>query len=178
MKLEYPEIRMLIGGEWVKGTSGRRRPVVNPADESVLTHIDDANPADLDRAIAAAMKGFALWRKTAPIKRTEILMTAARLLRERKDDIARLASQEEGQPWEEGKSYVLRAAEIIEWDAERGAPCLWPHRARGTRSADAGDARADRTGRCVHAVECTGVYTLSQDRQRACRWLLLDHEGR
>ena len=118
--MDYPEIRHFIDGEWTRGTGTRSRPVINPADDSVLAQLPEASPADLDRVLAAAQKAFEQWRNVAPLKRAEIILKGAQNLRERADAITRLASMEEGQPFEEGKTYVARAAEVLDWDANEG----------------------------------------------------------
>lgn len=120
MTNNYPELQLYIDGEWTKGTGSRTRPVVNPADGSVLGELPEASADDLDRVLAAAQRGFELWRNVAPIKRAEIINRGAALLRERTDEITRIACLEEGQPFEEGKSYVQRGAEVLEWDAAEG----------------------------------------------------------
>ena len=116
----YPEVRNYIDGQWIKGSSPRSRKIINPSDDSVLGEFYEASEADLDRALAAAQLGFGHWRSVAPIRRAEILSRAAGLLRDRAEDIARLASLEEGQPFEEGKNYIQRAAEVVEWEAAEG----------------------------------------------------------
>ena len=120
MNQDYPAIKQFIGGEWVTGSGANTRPIINPATNEAIGELREASVADLDRALAAAQKGFAIWRAMAPIKRAEILQRAANLLRERNDEITRLACLEEGQPFEEGKSYGLRGAEVVEWDAAEG----------------------------------------------------------
>ncbi len=64
--MNYPDIELYIDGRW-KRASGV--PVINPADESVLGTVPTATRADLDDALAAAERGFKLWRKTSPAKR-------------------------------------------------------------------------------------------------------------
>jgi len=120
MNQDYPEPRQYIDGEWIRGSGKGIRQIVNPANNTVIGELREAAVEDLDRALEAAQKGFELWRATAPIQRAGILQRAAQLLRERNDEITRLACLEEGQPFEEGKSYVLRGAEVIEWDAAEG----------------------------------------------------------
>ncbi|MGF6303785.1 MULTISPECIES: NAD-dependent succinate-semialdehyde dehydrogenase [Paraburkholderia] len=120
MTLAYPAPRLYIDGEWTLASDGRTRPVINPADDSVLGALPIASDADIDRALASAQNGFEAWRGVPPIKRAEIINRAAQLLRERCDEITCIACLEEGQPFEEGKSYVMRAAEILEWDAAEG----------------------------------------------------------
>lgn len=116
----YPEVKQCIAGEWVPGSSAQKRRVINPSDEKLLGEFAEVSEADLDRVLEAAQTGFSVWRAVSPIARAEILMNGARLLRERAEDIARLASLEEGQPYAEGKAYIQRAAEIIEWEAAEG----------------------------------------------------------
>jgi len=120
MNSDYPTPRLFIDGEWTTGSGSGRRRVLNPATNTIIAEYAEASVEDLDRAIRAAAKGFAVWRETAPIIRAEILHRAAQLLRERNDEIARLASLELGQPYAEAKSYGLRGAEVIEWDAAEG----------------------------------------------------------
>lgn len=120
MNVQYPEVRQFIDGQWMHGTGGKARRIICPSDDSSLGELVEASPADLDRALAAAQRGLAAWRAVAPIRRAEIILAGARLLRERCDEITRLACLEEGQAFEEGKSYLLRAAEVLEWDAAEG----------------------------------------------------------
>ncbi|MDE2052918.1 MAG: aldehyde dehydrogenase family protein, partial [Gammaproteobacteria bacterium] len=120
MPVAYPEIAMLIDGAWTPGSTGRSEPVINPATEEVLGAVPHAGPQDLDRALAAAGRGFEVWRDTSVEARTAILLTAARLVRERAADIASIMTREQGKALGEAKGEVLRAAGIIQWDAEEG----------------------------------------------------------
>jgi len=114
---EYPQIELYIDGQW-KRASGQ--PVLNPADESVLGTVPTATTADLDDALAAAEKGFALWRKTAPAKRAQIILKAAALIRQRVDAMAEAMTLEQGKPIEQARLEILRGCDIIEWDATEG----------------------------------------------------------
>lgn len=51
------EERLLVDGELVDSTGGRRFETVNPATEEVLGHVADASGPDMDRAIGAAQHG-------------------------------------------------------------------------------------------------------------------------
>ena len=120
MNTSYPDIQQLIAGKWVGGSGTSTHKVINPADEKILAEFRDVGTDQLDQALQSAQRGLATWRAVAPIKRAEILHKAAQLLRQRQDEITRLACLEEGQPFEEGKSYVQRGADVIEWDAAEG----------------------------------------------------------
>jgi succinate-semialdehyde dehydrogenase / glutarate-semialdehyde dehydrogenase len=113
----YPDIELYIDGRW-KRASGQ--PVINPADESVLGTAPTATTADLDDALAAAERGFAIWRKTSPAKRAQIILKAASLIRERVDGMAIAMTLEQGKPIDQARLEILRGCDIIEWDATEG----------------------------------------------------------
>lgn len=114
----YPKLRFLIGGEWRDGGPGR--PVLNPADESVLGEVPHASRADLEDAVAAAAEGFRVWRSMAPARRAEIVIEAARIFRSRGEAAAVAMTLEQGKPIAQSRAEIARACEIIEWDANEG----------------------------------------------------------
>jgi succinate-semialdehyde dehydrogenase / glutarate-semialdehyde dehydrogenase len=116
--IAYPATQLLIDGTWCDAADGRTLPVVNPATGGEIGRLAHAGIADLDRALAAAEKGFALWRKTPAIERSKLMREAARLMRERADNTAALMTLEQGKPLAEARGEVLSAADIIEWFAE------------------------------------------------------------
>ncbi len=136
MAASYPELKLFIGGEWLSGGGRRTQPVINPATEEVLGELPHASKEDLDRALAIAEKGFALWRAVAPPERGKILRKAADLMRERTEDIARMATLEEGKTLAETRWEVALSAEIFDWYAEEGRRAygrVLPQRAPGQR---------------------------------------------
>ena len=118
--MTYPHVQLLINNEWRAARSNATIPVHNPADGSVIGSVARAGITDLDDALAAAAKGFASWRNTPAIERGKIMRTAAGLLRERSDAIARLMTMEQGKPLAESKTEIGMAADIIEWFADEG----------------------------------------------------------
>jgi len=113
----YPELQLFIRGEW-KSMEGQ--PVINPADESVIGTVPHAGRAELDAALAAATEAFRVWRNTSAAKRAEIILRAARLIRERVEDMAVAMTLEQGKVVAEARLEVLRGCDIIEWDATEG----------------------------------------------------------
>ena len=93
---DYPQLRLHIDGEWLAASHRRTHTVVNPATGATLGELPLADSADLDRALDAANRGFRLWRQAEPNQRATVLHGAARLLRERADRVARIATLEEG----------------------------------------------------------------------------------
>ncbi len=118
MKTEYVSPAMLIDGEWVEGKAGD--PVIDPATEAVLGYVPRASRADLDRALAAAARSFPVWKGLAPARRAELMTEAARLLRQRAPEIAKIVTLEHGKPLAESRTEILRAADLVEWDANEG----------------------------------------------------------
>ncbi len=116
----YPNVRLLIANEWSDATGGKTIPVVNPATGKEIGTVAHASIADLDRALAAAQKGFEAWRKVSAFERTATLRRAAALLRERADEIARLLTQEQGKPLAQARAEAMAGADIIDWFAAEG----------------------------------------------------------
>lgn len=114
----YPNIQLLIDGQWKPARSGKTINVLNPATEEVIGTVAHAEKADLDDALAAAEKGFATWRKVSAFERSKLMRKAADLFRSRADDIAKLLTLEQGKPVAEAKMEVLAGADIIDWFAE------------------------------------------------------------
>ncbi|MBS0427722.1 MAG: NAD-dependent succinate-semialdehyde dehydrogenase [Proteobacteria bacterium] len=118
--MTYPNTQLLIANEWVDAQGGKTLDVLNPATGKAIGTVAHAAIADLDRALAAAQKGFEVWRDTTVYERAAVMRRAAGLLRERADEIARLLTQEQGKPLGEAKVEVNAGAEIIEWFADEG----------------------------------------------------------
>jgi len=118
--MAYSDVSLMIDGAWTKGANGRTIPVINPATEEVIGTVAHAEKADLDRALAAADKGFKQWRKVSAYERYKIMRKAADLMRQRLDDIAAIMTMEQGKPVAESKAEILMACDIIEWFAEEG----------------------------------------------------------
>jgi succinate-semialdehyde dehydrogenase/glutarate-semialdehyde dehydrogenase len=133
----YTELGLFIGGKWANGAGRKGEPVLNPANEKTLAELPHASKADLDEALAAAKKGFEVWRRTDNWSRGRVMAKAADLLRERADHIAKILTQEQGKPFVEAKVEVGAAADVIQWMAEEGKRSygrVIPSRLPGTRT--------------------------------------------
>ena len=108
----YPELGLFINGTWRK--TAEDMPVVNPATEAQLGRLPCAGIAELNDAIQAAEAGLDIWRKTPPRIRSDIILRAAAILRERQEDIARAITAEHGKPLAQARLEVIRGAEFFE----------------------------------------------------------------
>ena len=118
--MSYTNTQLLIDGQWCDAANGKTLPVQNPASGQEIGRVAFASKVDLDRALAAAQKGFDAWRKVPAIERCKIMRQAAAILRERAPEIAALMTQEQGKPVAEAKAEIMMAGDIIEWFAEEG----------------------------------------------------------
>lgn len=116
--IDYPTLKMLIGGEWVADGGDGVMPVTNPATEVVLGHCPKASPEQLDAALVAADNGFAIWSRRPGIERYRILRRAAELLRERAPEIARVITAEMGKPHAQALGETTGACDLIDFLAE------------------------------------------------------------
>ena len=114
----YPNVLLHIDGEWTASQSGRTLDVMNPATGEVNGTLAHAGVADLDRALAATERGFAVWRKVSAFERSKLMRRAADLLRERAGEIAKLMTLEQGKPVGEAKMEAMAGADVIDWFAE------------------------------------------------------------
>jgi succinate-semialdehyde dehydrogenase/glutarate-semialdehyde dehydrogenase len=134
--IRYPAPSLLIDGEWLGLDNRTSQPVINPATEEVLARLPLATTADLDRALTAAARSWPAWRALAPVARGRILKKAAELLRARADEIAHIATLEEGKTLSETRVEVAMSADILEWYAEEGRRAygrVLPQRSPGLR---------------------------------------------
>ena len=116
----YPKLALYIDGEWTAGSGSRREAVINPATGDVLAELPLAEATDLDRAAAAAGRGFQLWRDLPIERRSQILHGASALMRQRAAGIGRIMTREQGKPLPEATGEVMRAATLLDWDCEEG----------------------------------------------------------
>ena len=131
------KLQHYIDGNWVEASSGNSSDVMNPATNLAIGKLSHATKADLDKALAAADKGFKVWRKTSAYERGKILKKAADLLRSRVDEIAAHLTMEQGKVVGEAKVELMGSADIIEWFAEEGRRAygrIIPARADGVRN--------------------------------------------
>ncbi|MDO4723779.1 MAG: NAD-dependent succinate-semialdehyde dehydrogenase [Comamonadaceae bacterium] len=117
---QYPDTRLLIDNQWQDAADGRSLEVLNPATGQAIGRVAHAAQADLDKALAAAQRGFERWRATSSVERQRVMRQAAALLRERADHIAALMTMEQGKPLAEARVEALSCANMIDWFADEG----------------------------------------------------------
>jgi succinate-semialdehyde dehydrogenase / glutarate-semialdehyde dehydrogenase len=112
------DLKLFINGSWRTGEGRDISPVVNPATGEDIAELPLATDADLDEALETANRTYPEWRSTPVDKRSAILRKAAKLLKERAEEIGRTLTQEQGKPIAEAKGEVFGAASLFDWYAE------------------------------------------------------------
>ena len=100
--------RNLIDGELVE--TAQTMDVVNPANEDVIGTVPACGEAELDRAVAAARRAFASWRKTPVEKRREAIQGIAAAIKDNADELYRLLTSEQGKPHHQAQQEIYGAA--------------------------------------------------------------------
>lgn len=113
----YSDTQLFIDGAWRPATGGRTIPVLNPATGQSIGTVAWADKSDLDAALAAAAKGFEVWRKMSAYDRAKLMRRAADNLRARAEEIAVMMTLEQGKPLAQSRMETLAAADIIDWFA-------------------------------------------------------------
>ena len=107
-----------IGGEWV--SAEKSFPVLNPIDDSVISHAAWGNSADIDKAVRTAHEAFQSFRNTPPSKLEAMLIKAADLIAEREAQFLDVLIDEVGSPFMKAKFEVKYAVEYFR--AAAGVP--------------------------------------------------------
>ncbi len=114
---QYPQLHMTIDGERVTAGARRVHVVINPATEQALGALPLADAVDLDRALEAAARGFKLWRAVTPQERAAVLQGAGRLMLERQEVLAHIATLEQGKTLEQARTEVVMVATLFNFYA-------------------------------------------------------------
>jgi acyl-CoA reductase-like NAD-dependent aldehyde dehydrogenase len=110
-----------IGGEWRDSSSGTTFASTNPAHESeTLGLFQRSTPEDIDAAIRAAQAALPAWRAAPAPERGEIILRAALLLEERREEFAKLLTREMGKVLKEARGDLQTAIDFGKFAAAAG----------------------------------------------------------
>lgn len=110
-----------IDGAWVASSSGKVDASRNPArKDEIVGYVQSSTAEDLDKAVAAAKKAQAAWRKLSGPARGDFLFKAADALERRLDEIAETMTREMGKTFPEAKGETARGVAILRYYAGEG----------------------------------------------------------
>lgn len=108
---------LIIAGE--HRLAARATPNINPSDtDDVIDAFASAEASDMSDAIAAAQAAFEGWSAASPLVRAEILDRAGQMIHDRREELGRLLSREEGKVLAEGIGEAARAAQLFKFYAQ------------------------------------------------------------
>ncbi len=110
--------RSFINGEWLRSSSGKTAPNINPANtDDIIGTAELATREEARSAVEAAYKAFRDWRRTPAPARGRIVAKAARLMEDRKEELAAAITREEGKTIAEARGELTRAINVVEYCA-------------------------------------------------------------
>lgn len=109
-----------VNGAWIEADSGKKIPVINPADGKMLAEVPCCGAKEARRAIEAASAAWPAWRALLAEQRGRILLRWSALIEKHQQDLARLITLEEGKPLAEAMAEIDYANSFIQWFAEEG----------------------------------------------------------
>jgi acyl-CoA reductase-like NAD-dependent aldehyde dehydrogenase len=108
---------LLLDGAWVPGPETLIE-VRDPRDDALVGRVPLCGEAEVEAAMAGAVKAAPGWARTSAGDRSAALKAAARALRERVDEIAELQSREGGKPLGDSRGGVEAGIGTLEQYAE------------------------------------------------------------
>jgi glyceraldehyde-3-phosphate dehydrogenase (NADP+) len=109
-------MKMIIGGNWVD--KDEKIDVINPYDGKVIDTVPRGTAEDVDKAVAAAQKGYEINRALPVHKRITILKKTADIMQKSYEDLARIIATEGSKTIKEARKEVGRAINTITISAE------------------------------------------------------------
>ena len=121
MSASVPIYQNFINGEWRDSVSGITFQSTNPAHESeILGAFQRSTPEDIDAAIHAAQAALPAWRATPAPERGEIILRAALLLEEHREELSHLLTREMGKVIKEARGDLQTAIDFGKYVAGEG----------------------------------------------------------
>ncbi|HET9446978.1 MAG TPA: CoA-acylating methylmalonate-semialdehyde dehydrogenase, partial [Steroidobacteraceae bacterium] len=104
-----------VGGKAHTGDASRRAPVWNPATGEQRAEVILASRADVERAVATALRAYESWSLVSLSRRTRILFAFRELVNAHAQTIAESICAEHGKVISDARAEVQRGLEVIEF---------------------------------------------------------------
>ncbi|MFW5878535.1 MAG: aldehyde dehydrogenase family protein [Myxococcota bacterium] len=99
---------------------GETIQVIDPAGGEVIGQIPAGSATSADAAVVVAKRASGDWSRLDPAARAEVLLAAARAVRENADELALMQTSENGKPFAMSRGDVSTAAATLEQFAQLG----------------------------------------------------------
>ena len=104
------EFQNYINGKWINGRNTFQ--TINPANEELLADIAQADIADVDSAVDAALNAYKSWRLTPAPLRGEMLFKVGDILKQKKEELSQLLTRDMGKVIAEARGDVQEAIDM------------------------------------------------------------------
>lgn len=109
-----------INGQWDEASGGRYMPVNNPANGETLADVPLSGEEDVEKAVQAASEAQKEWALVPAPQRAEILYRVGNIMKERKEDLSRILTMENGKVLEEARGEVQEGIDMAFYMAGEG----------------------------------------------------------
>ena len=116
--LEVEKLANYINGEWVEGKEFTS--VINPATGEQVVQVPLSGGNDVNEAVQAAKVAQKEWALTPAPQRAEVLYEVGRIMKERKEHLAKLLTLENGKVLEEARGEVQEGIDMAFYMAGEG----------------------------------------------------------
>lgn len=99
---------------------------INPASGETLQTYNEMTREEVEHIIQQTHQTFLGWRETPFTERTRVMQAAAKILRDRREDYARLMAMEMGKPLAGGRSEIDKCAWVCDYYADNAEDFLAP----------------------------------------------------
>lgn len=115
--MSVKKYQLFINGQFTDAKSGKTFEAINPANQEVLGVFQEANSADVDRAVQAARECFdsGSWPGKTHQERGRVLLRLAEVVRRRTDELARFECLNTGKPIVEAEADIADVATCFEY---------------------------------------------------------------
>jgi malonate-semialdehyde dehydrogenase (acetylating) / methylmalonate-semialdehyde dehydrogenase len=112
---DTPAVPLLAGEEWWSPENVRCAPVFNPSRGEIIARVPLGGPAEVDRAVTAAVRAFPAWSRTpAPARGAKMFAYKAQL-EAHFEELAALVTRENGKTLDEARGDVRRGIEVVDF---------------------------------------------------------------
>ncbi|GAA1858878.1 aldehyde dehydrogenase family protein [Brevibacterium marinum] len=113
-------LQNFIDGAWTGSFDDTLLPVVNPATQETIARFPRGSGADVDRAVAAALRAQAEWSALSVEDRVARILRWADRIEEHTDELAELECREMGKPVDIGRRFIAAGVAGLRASAQEG----------------------------------------------------------
>ena len=108
------KLRNYANGQWTEPAGCDWLDVENPSNGEIVARVPLSRPGDLNTAVAAAQAAFPGWSTTPVDKRVAPLFSLAAMIRDNRETLARLITEENGKSLPDARAEIDRTLENVE----------------------------------------------------------------